>query len=91
MKNPKRMFFSVMLHILLTQGKLESSKVFYSIKVTWSPSPLFELHTDVLAFLGTFVNDHGIFKDALQVVSDLCIIFHSCSVLKALMQQFLVP
>lgn len=57
----------------------------------WSPTPPLQLHTNVLAFLGTFVNDSGMFNDALQVLSALCVIFHSCSVLKALMQEFLVP
>lgn len=56
-----------------------------------NPTPPLELHTDVLAVLGTFVNDCGMFNDALQVVCALCAIFHSCSVLKALAQEFLVP
>lgn len=57
----------------------------------WSPAPPLELHTDVLTFLGTFVNDRGVFNGALQVVSAFCVIFHSCSVLKALMQEFSAP
>lgn len=94
MKIPKRVFFSVVLHILLTQGKLEFSEVCNSKKKKkkqWNPTPPLELHTDVLAVLGTFVNDCGMFNDALQVVCALCAIFHSCSVLKVLAQEFLVP
>lgn len=57
----------------------------------WSPTPPLELHTDVLTFLGTFVNDRGVFNDALQAISASCVIFHACSVLKALMQEFSAP
>lgn len=81
-----------MLHILLTQDKLESSQVFCSTQIiTWNPTPPLELRADVLAFLGIFINDCGMFNDALQDVSALRVVFHSGSVLKALMQEFLVP
>lgn len=57
----------------------------------WSPNPPLELHADVLAFLSAFVSNCGMLNDALRVVSALRVIFHSCSVLKALTQEFLVP
>lgn len=65
-------------------------KYFSKKKKKWSPTPPLELHTDVLVFLGTFVNGCGMFNDALQVVCALCVIFHSCSVLTALTWEFLV-
>lgn len=55
----------------------------------WSPAP--EFHAAVPACLGTFVNGCGVVNDAPQLVSASCVIFHSCSVLKALVQEFLVP
>lgn len=51
----------------------------------WSPAPP-EFHAAVPACLGTFVNGSAVVNDAPQLV-----IFHSCGVLKALVQEFLVP